>query len=414
MTISIYFDTRAAKGDKLAPLKFVIRKNGHAAYIYIGIKITESQWNKNRGEVVNHPESKRINIIIRKKRLEIESAYLRLVESGKSGGLTAFQLRDKIQDMIDPERQRALQETTLFRYRFIKFMEVKVNESTKEIYGRTLRKLEAFDTKLSQRSFEDITIDYLHKFEAFCAKTSKKNGRNIHLRNIRAVFNDAINSDIITAYPFRKYPLKQEATKKKALMPEQLKSLLNADCEPYQEQYRDLFILMFLLRGINAGDLFLATDSQITNGRLEYRRNKTGTLLSVKLEPEAICLIEKYKGTRLLLNPLDKYGDYKDYLHHFNAGLKGIGRPVGKQGKVLGKGIFPELSSNWARHTWATVALKIGIPKEVISRGLGHSFGLAVTDIYIDYDNDLVDDANRKIIDYIFYDIDYRKKPLKR
>lgn len=410
MTISIYFDQRAAKNGQPAPIKFAIRKNGKAAYINIGIKVTTQQWNTTRKEVVDHPNAKRINLIINKKKLEIDSAVLRLMENGESGGLTALQLRDKIIDIIDPQKKQEIEESRLFRNRFIRFMELKDNVGTRGLYAYTLRKLEAHDINLATRSFENITNDYLREFEAFCAKTEKKNSRNIHLRNIRAVFNDAINSGITTSYPFRKYPLKQESTRKKALMPKQLKSLLNAKCEPYQEQYRDLFVLMFLLRGINAGDLFLATVQQINNGRLDYRRNKTGTLMSVKIEPEAQALLEKYKGKKLLLNPMDAYDNYKDYLHHFNTGLKAIGRPVGKKGKVLGKGIFPDLSSNWARHTWATVAMKIGIPKEVISKGMGHSFGLKVTDIYIEYDNDLVDNANRKIIDYIFYDKDYRNK----
>lgn len=410
MTITIYFDQRAAKNGQPAPIKFAIRKNGKAAYINIGIKVTAQQWNTSRKEVVNHPNAKRINLIINKKRLEIDSAVLRLMESGESGGLTAFQLRDKITDIIDPQKKQEIEESRLFRNRFIRFMELKGNAGTRGLYAYSLRKLEAHDKNLAIRSFEDITKDYLREFELFCAKTEKKNSRNIHLRNIRAVFNDAINSGITTSYPFRKYPLKQESTRKKPLMPEQLKSLLNAKCEPYQEQYRDLFILMFLLRGINAGDLFLATAQQINNGRLDYRRNKTGTLMSVKIEPEAQALLEKYRGNKFLLNPMDTYGNYKNYLHHFNAGLKAIGRPLGKKGKVLGQGLFSELSSNWARHTWATVAAKIGIPKEAISRGMGHSLGLKVTDIYIDYDNDPVDDANRKIIDYIFYGKDYRNK----
>lgn len=32
---------------------------------------------------------------------------------------------------------------------------------------------------------------------------------------------------------------------------------------------------------------------------------------------------------------------------------------------------------------------------------LGHSFGCKTTDIYIDFDRDKVDEANRKVIDYI-------------
>lgn len=410
MTVSIYFDTRAAKDEQVAPIKFAIRKNGKAAYINIGIKVTAQQWDKKRSEVVNHPNAKRINLIISKKRLEIDSAILRLIETGESGGLTALQLRDKIQNTIDPKKQQAIKEGNLFQARFISFFEVKENKGTRGLYAYTLRKLQAFDAKLSVRSFEDITVDYLRRFELFCAETEKKNSRNIHLRNIRAVFNDAINSGITTCYPFRKYPLKQESTRKKALTPEQLKSLLNADCEPYQKQYRDLFILMFLLRGINAGDLFLATKEQISNGRLEYKRNKTGALLSIKIEPEIQEILEKYQGNKLLLSPMDTYKDYKDFLHHLNKGLKAIGRQTDNKGKVINEGIFPKLSSNWARHTWASVGINIGISKETISKGMGHSFGLSVTDIYIDYDCQLIDDANRKIIDYIFYNRDYRKQ----
>ena len=54
-----------------------------------------------------------------------------------------------------------------------------------------------------------------------------------------------------------------------------------------------------------------------------------------------------------------------------------------------------------ARHTWATIAHKIGISKDVISLALGHEFGCKTTGIYIDYDLEQIDKANRKVIDYI-------------
>ena len=53
-----------------------------------------------------------------------------------------------------------------------------------------------------------------------------------------------------------------------------------------------------------------------------------------------------------------------------------------------------------ARHTWATIAHEIGVAKETISRALGHSTS-TVTDIYINYNNRIVDEANRKVIDFI-------------
>lgn len=57
----------------------------------------------------------------------------------------------------------------------------------------------------------------------------------------------------------------------------------------------------------------------------------------------------------------------------------------------------------WARHSWATIAYSIGIPKDIISQALGHSFGVAITDVYIDYDNEKVDESNRRVLDWVLY-----------
>lgn len=64
--------------------------------------------------------------------------------------------------------------------------------------------------------------------------------------------------------------------------------------------------------------------------------------------------------------------------------------------------MFPNISQYWCRHTWATIAAWLDIPKETIAAGLGHG-GNSVTDIYIRFDQKKVDNANRRIIDFILY-----------
>ena len=61
-----------------------------------------------------------------------------------------------------------------------------------------------------------------------------------------------------------------------------------------------------------------------------------------------------------------------------------------------------ELTTYWARHSWATIARKIGVSKDTIAQALGHG-GNTVTDIYIDDDMEAVDEANRKVLDYVLY-----------
>ena len=43
------------------------------------------------------------------------------------------------------------------------------------------------------------------------------------------------------------------------------------------------------------------------DGRLEYRRAKTGKFYSIKIEPEIQDILDRYRGKKHLLAPFDKY-----------------------------------------------------------------------------------------------------------
>ena len=75
----------------------------------------------------------------------------------------------------------------------------------------------------------------------------------------------------------------------------------------------------------------------------------------------------------------------------------------GLGGKKTVHPLFPKLSQYWRRHTWATIAAELDIPKEAIAAGLGHELGNSTTAIYINFNMKKVDVANRKIIDYVLY-----------
>ena len=155
----------------------------------------------------------------------------------------------------------------------------------------------------------------------------------------------------------------------------------------------------FSLIGINIIDL--CHIKEIRDGRIEYYRSKTNRLYSIKIEPEALEIIEKYKGKKQLLDIMDRYVDYKDYARRLNENLKAIGHTtIGKHGKKYREPLYPQLTMYWARHTWATIAASLDIPKETIAAALGHG-GNTVTDIYIDFDQKKVDEANRKVIDHV-------------
>lgn len=396
-TVSIYLDKRAS-GYGEAPMKACISHGGKTALISLGVKLLPSQWDKTKKAVINHPNKKYLNIYISERKIAIEREILKLSEIGKTRGLSVIQIKDLVEKSIYPERFTG---GDTFQRRFELSISLKKKRQTIDSYKWTLKRLKEFDRNLNARSFEDITADYLNRLIKSCVDL-KPNSINILLRNIRSVFNDAIDAGITTFYPFRRIKMKPSPTVKKALTADQLRTLFSFPCESWNAEYRDMFMLMFLLRGINAIDLFSASLSQVVNGRLEYRRSKVGTLFSVKIEPEAWEIIERYKGKDYLISPLDRYSDYRDYLHHMNDALKSIGAKRGKWRTRVSGGIFPELSSNWARHSWATAGIQLDIPREVVSRGMGHQTR-TVTDTYIDFDVKKLDNANRQIIDYILH-----------
>ena len=303
--------------------------------------------------------------------------------------------------LIDEE----VDETIKFTRHFQRFIDGKTNKGTKGVYKHTLDKIRAFDKDIDKKCFEDITLQWLTDFEAFCARTASKNARNIHLRNIRAVFNNAIDYEITSAYPFRRFKIRPEATRKRSMTVEELRRLFDYPVEEYAEIYRDMFRLIFMLIGINSADLW-ALKSITREGRIEYKRAKTGRFYSIKVEPEAMEIINKYRGVKRLLCIADRWSDHRNFRHQCNKALQRIGQMErkGRGGKKIITAEFEGVTTYFARHSWATIAYNdLQIPKDIIAQALGHSGSETVTDIYLDKDQKLVDAANRRVLDWVLY-----------
>lgn len=394
-----YLDRRFPLSENLCPLKLRISRKRSVALINLNIKLLPEQWDGSNGKVINHPQKQFLNGIIARRRAEVETAILRLYDSGKIEKMTAQDIKKHIIASQSPEE---IPPKSIFVESFQSFINNKTNKGTKGLYKHTLDKIQVFDPMINEKGFEDIDIKWLTEFEAFCAKTASKNARNIHLRNIRAVFNYAINAEETTCYPFRKFKIRPEATRKRSLSVDALRQLFDYPVEPYAELYRDMFKLIFMLIGINSVDLH-RLKSITPDGRIEYKRAKTHRLYSIKVEPEAVEIINKYKGKNGLLCIADRWSNHINFRHQMNKALQNIGTTrSGLGGKKSTEGAFPGLSTYWARHSWATIAASLDIPKETIAAALGHG-GNTVTDIYIDFDQRKVDEANRRVLDWVLY-----------
>ena len=340
---------------------------------------------------------------------KLDEIKCELLKSGRAGE-DVKNIRDIVLkecfDRVEKKSEEAPTETLgQFLTHFQSFIDGKTNKGTKGVYRHTLDRIRLFDADIDKKSFEDIDLKWLTAFEAFCAQTASKNARNIHLRNIRAVFNNAIDYEITSAYPFRRFKIRPEATRKRSLTVEELQRFIGMEVEEYQQFYKDMFLLSFYLIGINAADLAKLTDIT-SDGRIEYDRAKTHRKYSIKVEPEAMEIIEKYQGANGLLCISDRWSDHRNFLHQFNKALKNMGEVerIGRGGKKVRTPAFPKLSSYWCRHTWATIAYnECAISEDIIGQALGHASAHTTTSIYINRNTKLVDEANRRVLDWVLY-----------
>ena len=108
---------------------------------------------------------------------------------------------------------------------------------------------------------------------------------------------------------------------------------------------------------------------------------------------EALQLLERYRGKSGLLCIRDRYKSARDYTQHINDGLK----------RLIQEQPFTELSTYWARHSWATIAYnEMGASFDTISAALGHQYGSRITAIYINPDQKRVDELNERMIQLVF------------
>lgn len=395
-TTNLYLDTRSVNSSGQCVMKLTLSHRGTTAYISLPFRITAAQWNASKRVVVNHPSKQHLNNLLQRYKLQIDTMLLELSTSAGFSKLSASELRKRIEEKLNP-----CDDAALFVPYYNRYAATRSAAATKSTYKYTLSTLRKWDAEIDMRTFEDLNLAYLKGFDSFLVERGfMTNARCVLFRNLRAVFNAAITDEVTTFYPFRKFKIKPEKTRHRALSLQELRTLIDYPCHPDVEMYRDLFVLSFCLCGINIVDMCYL--KEVVGGRVEYTRAKTKRLYSIKVEREAQRIIDKYKGVGYLLNIMDRYTNYQDFRKKINYHLKRIGDTDYRVGcKKTITPLFPDITTYWARHTWATIAAELDIPKETIAAALGHG-GNTVTDIYISFNQRKVDEANRRVLDYVF------------
>lgn len=298
----------------------------------------------------------------------------------------------------------------IFFQKFIRKLELEKSPSI-QIYKATYNHLIKFN-KSDILDVNKVTPKYLTEFEQYLSKENiGSRGQNLYLSRIRSVFNIIIDEyehlGYTFSYPFRKYKLPKVKTPQTiALTKEQLNSLISVDLKGKirAERSRDIFLISLFSLGTNATDLY---DLEVSNkGRLEYNRNKTkskrsdNAFISINIEPELKPLLEKYKGIEPFLFCFrDMFANKPRFNRAIREGLRQVADITG----------IPYFDFYDARRTMASIMRnKLRISKDDVSMCLNHvDMAHKTTDFYIETDFSILDECNRKFLDYLFDKGDY-------
>ena len=222
--------------------------------------------------------------------------------------------------------------------------------------------------KVSDLAFSQLTENFIHEFrQYFLAECGFQESTFYNVAShLKTVCRLAYREGLADVLLFDKAKIsKGDKKQPKALDREaldKLKSLRFDDLEEEMETARGIF-LFACYTGAAYCDLMELSKSHLVRDDerslwLRFNRQKTGVLCRIKLLPEAVRLIAKYRSDeRETLLPYMKYKNYQ-------ACLKAL---------RLRAGITSPFTTHTARHTFATlITLEQGVPIETVSKMLGH------------------------------------------
>jgi site-specific recombinase XerD len=398
---------------KESNIKIAVIHHGKSAYIATEYYIQPKFMLKSGYISDKYPDYDWLNTRLNEKILKFKKKLIR-VDAKMVDRMTVQQIK---QFVIDDE----ISDIEFFSYCKKRISEIRANGNTGTAasYEDSVKRFKEF-VRLEILPFEALTKRLL---ESFIAKKKEQDKAlssiNIYIRSLRALFNDAkdeYNKDgmeeVIVHDPFRKLKVGTELTKFRNIDIEYLKKIRDIELTGAQEVARDMSMLMFYLIGINVKDLFYCKG--LIDGRLTYKRSKGGKEYYIKVEPEAMAIIDKYKGEKYLLKFADhckaerkdnraphvaylwQYTDHRNFNDMINRNLKHIA----ENDKIKFK---DPLSTYYFRFAWGNIAQDVcNISLDIISMCYGHApQDKKVTKGYVREKLHIIDEANRMVLDAI-------------
>lgn len=396
--VSLYLDTRRSKRDNLFPVKIRVWdiESGRAKLYPTGYDLSKQDFNS----VWKSQRPRREHLDLRRQLEEVRSRALEIIQGAKGGVFS--ELERKLFRPKDAGNDVFYHYTSI-----VQKLEKEGRLGTASSYSlsqrsfkRYLRSLRQSDVKLR---LDDVDTNWLYGYERFMIQEGKSlTTVGVYLRTLRAVFNTAISENEIEreCYPFgrRKYVIPTSRGVKKALSKEELTALFHS--EPNNENQikaRDFFFFSYCCNGMNIKDIALLRFEDFDNDSFTFFRAKTLRTTRSNLVPITVFINDFTE--RVIRN----YGNDKssspfvfDIVNEHDSNetkrrkIQAFTRFVNQHLKRLANsiGLPKNVSSIWARHSFATSAIRSGQSMDFMREALGHTQQKTTQNYFAGFEDD--------------------------
>lgn len=337
--------------------------NQRNIYLTTDVYVKPEHWNKDKSEVINHPQSVELNAMLFEYIIYLQGIELSFWKRGIQPTLAL--LRDAV-------KKESPVNITFTEFSKKSILSADKSNSTKENLMSTVRLLDRFRPGLT---FEDLSYTFLKDFEAWLCELGKnKNTTGKHLRQLRTLTNEAINDGYMPAdaYPFRKFKIKTYKAQKPFLTPDELGKLERLHLEDVRQQHILDAFLFCCYTGLRFSDFRTLTTSNVVpiNRRKWLCVKMQKTNIEIKLPLELL-----FEGKALEI--IDKYDSIEQMASiPINSDTNKILVEIAEKSKIKKHFTF-----HTARHTCATLLIHQGVAITTVQKLLGHT-SVKTTEIY--------------------------------
>lgn len=266
-------------------------------------------------------------------------------------------------------------------------------------------------------SFFDITPDWLQKYENYMITDLERSRTTVsmYVRTLRTIFNTAITDKDIDAdlYPFGKGKYQPPSVKsvKKALSKSDLKKLFEAQpTTPEQQKAKDFWFFSYSCNGMNIKDIALLKYKNLQEDTIKFFRAKTIKTAKSDLHEIAVYLTDFSK--EVLKKYANKNTAKNEYLFQIisttdkaeiqHKKIKNFTKFVNQNLKKLAEanGITGDISTYWARHSFATNAVRSGASMEFVMEALSHNNLKTTQGYFAGFEKDIQKEISQKLMEF--------------